>query len=278
MKGVQKKRFTIEEVTEFFEARGYRLIDTDYKHSMQKLRYECPKHSDKETYITVNDLKNNGRGCVYCAGLNKPEFNEVVATFNALGLDLLETEYKNQRTKMRYRCRKHPDIVSSAIYKTIKKGHGCQQCGIEQTALSNMGEGNPSWNGGLSEIKQYLRKNIGDWKQKSLAHYDYRCALTGERASDLEVHHITPFHVIREEVFAELNMPVYETIGEYTYEQLTALVEGVRRKHNAELGVPMRYHLHRQFHSLYGFKTTESDLLEFKTRYRLGELNEKVAI
>ena len=278
MKGVQKVRFTLEEVQGFFNDRGYKLLDLNYEHSMQRMQYECPKHRDKETYITVNDLKNSGRGCVYCAGLNKPDFTDVIDTFDKLGLDVLETEYKNQRTKMQYRCRKHPDVIQSAIYKTIKKGHGCKLCGYEQTAISNTGEGNWNWNGGLSEIGQYLRKNIGDWKQKSLAYHDYRCVITGEKASDLEVHHVTPFNVIRDEVFAELNIPIYETIGEYTFEQLTALAEGVRHKHDAELGVPIRYHLHRQFHSLYGFKTAEADLLEFKTRYRLGELDEEMAV
>src|SRR5699024_11886115 len=73
------------------------------------MRYRCHKHPDKELYITFSDLNNGNKGCVYCAGLNKPTMEEVRENFNKLGLILLEDSYKNQRTKMRYICRKHPN-------------------------------------------------------------------------------------------------------------------------------------------------------------------------
>lgn len=277
MKGKQKVKFALDEVRGFFEVRGYRLLETDYINATTKMRYECPNHKDKETYISVNDLKNNGRGCVYCAGLNKPTFDEVKERFNSMGYYLLETEYKNQSTKMRYKCRKHPEITQFAIYKTIKKGHGCKLCGRDSAAKSISGSNNWNWGGGVSELKHYLRKQIDDWKFKSLERHNFKCVVTGEKAQDLQVHHLIPFYIIRDEVLSELKIPIYETIGEYTDEQLSTLVAGMKRKHDEQLGVPLRYHIHRLFHHTYGNNATEADFIEFKTRYNLGEFAETLA-
>lgn len=269
--------YTIEEVQEEFKRRGYVLLEDKYVNSTKRLKYRCNKHPDKNLKISFSDLKNGGKGCVYCAGLNKPDFQEVKNNFDKLGLDLLETEYKNQRTKMRYRCRKHDDHIQSAIYKTIKKGHGCRKCGYEKASETNRGSDHWNWNGGVSEIKHYLRKTIDDWKFKSLEAYDFKCAITGEKAKDLQVHHLTPFYIIRDEALEELSLPVYEKIGNYSEKELSDLVESIRRKHDEELGVPLRYDIHRLFHSEYGNKTNAKDFEEFKSRYLSGEIGEKEA-
>lgn len=271
-------RYTIEEVRNVFETRGYTLLEKDYKNSDQKLAYKCGKHPDKKLSITFSDLKNGGRGCVYCAGLNKPTIDEVRSGFKELGLTLLDTEYKNQLTKMKYRCNKHSNVIQETIYKTIKKGHGCRLCGREKAVKKLSGKGNGSWNGGISEIKYYLRKQINDWKFESLKNNDFRCDITGERGQDLQVHHLTPFHIIRDEVLAELNIPVYETIGEYSEKELSLLVEGVQRRHENELGVPLRYGIHRLFHREYGNDATKEDYEEFRERYKIGEFDEEEAV
>lgn len=270
--------YTLEEVQEVFRERGYVLLEDEYVNSITKLRYQCNKHPDKDLSITFSDLNNGGKGCVYCAGLNKPDFQEVKSKFESLGLELLETEYKNQRTKMRYRCRKHPETVQEAIYKTIKKGHGCKKCGYERASKSNSGSGNWNWGGGVSELKHYLRKTIDGWKFESLKAHDFKCAVTGEKAQDLQVHHLTPFYIIRDEALRELNLPVYERIGDYSVEELDSLVDLIKRKHDEELGVPLRYRIHRLFHSEYGNTTNAKDFEEFKTRYHNGEFNESEEI
>lgn len=270
--------YTIEEVREVFESRGYTLLATDYKNALQRLSYKCNKHPDKDLSITFSDLNNAGKGCIYCAGLNKPTIDVVRQTFEQLGLTLLEIEYKNQLTKMEYRCNRHPDIVQRAIYKTIKKGHGCQKCGREKASIKTTGKNNWNWNGGISEIKYFLRKQIDDWKIESLKASDFKCVVTGEKAQDLQVHHLTPFYVIRDEVMEELALPIRETIGEYTQEELDALVSGIKHRHDVELGVPIRYHIHRLFHRLYGNTTTSEDFDEFKERYHAGEFTAELAV
>ena len=270
--------YTIEEVCEEFELRGYTLLESEYKNSATKMRYRCEKHPDKELFIRFRDLKHGGKGCVYCAGLNKPNFEEVRQRFDELGLILLEKEYKNQRTKMRYRCQKHPELIQSAIYKTIKKGHGCKKCGYEKASKKNSGDGNWNWNGGVSELRDFLRKTVDEWKFDSLKAHDFKCVITDEKAQDLQVHHLTPFHVIRDEALNELGLSVYENIGDYTEFELNRIVDLVHLKHKEELGVPLRYHIHRLFHSEYGNSATSEDFEEFKQRYHSGEFDEKEAI
>lgn len=270
--------YTIEEIRREFNSRGYTLLENKYKNSATKMRYRCEKHPDKELYICFRDLKHGGRGCVYCAGLNKPSFEEVKQRFDELGLDLLEKEYKNQRTKMRYRCRKHPETIKYAIYKTIKKGHGCKECGYEIASKKNSGSRNWNWNGGITELRDYLRKTIDEWKYNSLKAHEFRCAISNEKAQDLQVHHLTPFHAIRDEVLNELGLPIYENIGDYEESELSRIVEMVQKRHREELGVPLRYHIHRLFHSEYGNNATPEDFEEFKLRYNSGEFDEKEAI
>jgi hypothetical protein len=61
-----ESRLGIETVKRIFSEHGYELIEQSYTNSSTPMRYICPKHPDKETRITVSDLKG-GHGCWYCA-------------------------------------------------------------------------------------------------------------------------------------------------------------------------------------------------------------------
>jgi hypothetical protein len=63
---IDDMRLGIVAARELFAAHGYRLTDEYYKNSSTPMRYICPKHPDKETRISVSDLKG-GHGCVHCA-------------------------------------------------------------------------------------------------------------------------------------------------------------------------------------------------------------------
>jgi len=55
-------------------------------------------------------------------------FEDVKKEFENKGLELLETEYVNNVTKMRYRCPKHPDENLSSTYQQLRVGRGCSHC------------------------------------------------------------------------------------------------------------------------------------------------------
>lgn len=63
-------------------------------------------------------------------------FEEVQAKFKERGYRLLETEYKNNQTKMRYICSKHPNDPQAIRFKSLKRGSGCLLCGKEKTKHS----------------------------------------------------------------------------------------------------------------------------------------------
>lgn len=55
-------------------------------------------------------------------------FQDAKKVFDDRGYTLLETEYKNTITKMRYVCPNHPDKENSITTKDLKNGFGCPYC------------------------------------------------------------------------------------------------------------------------------------------------------
>lgn len=55
-------------------------------------------------------------------------FEEVKSEFKKQGYLLLEKDYKNNTTKMKYRCPRHPDKELSITIKDLRYGHGCPFC------------------------------------------------------------------------------------------------------------------------------------------------------
>lgn len=59
-------------------------------------------------------------------------FEEVKGYFEQHGCELLETEYKNARTKMRYRCNCGKEAL--IVYDSFKTGNRCRDCGNRKSA------------------------------------------------------------------------------------------------------------------------------------------------
>jgi len=62
------KIITINDVRAAFEARGYTLLDEEYKGVHSKVRYMCPEHGEQSIRVT-NLLQ--GRGCNECAKIQR---------------------------------------------------------------------------------------------------------------------------------------------------------------------------------------------------------------
>ena len=61
----------------------------------------------------------------------KITYEKVKKEFENRGCILLENKYINALTKMRYICKKHPDIVQEIKYNGLQQGRGCKKCGYE---------------------------------------------------------------------------------------------------------------------------------------------------
>jgi hypothetical protein len=148
------------------------------------------------------------------------------------------------------------------------KGEGCLFCGKERFGKNQIGENNPSWKGGVTPLNKFLRNSTKHWKRKILKKYDYKCFITGENSKKLEIHHTIPFYMMRDDVLNSLNLPIYQTVEEYTQEELESIVSNFNEFHESIEGVPLKKEIHTIFHSIYGKGYTSfEELLEFKENY-----------
>lgn len=271
-------KYTFEQVKKEFCKRGYELLETEYINNSTKMKYRCPFHPEKTLEIRFKSLLQ-GFGCRYCGDEKANEanrkytFEDAVRVFGEVGYKVVseKSDYKNSNTPLKYICPKHRDKVNKTSLSNVLVGTRCKWCVWE----SKRGEGAPGWRGGVTELQELLRERISAWKQEILEKHNYKCDITGINFRDMEIHHIIPFHVIRDEVLKELGLDNRKRVSEYSKEDKEAIVNLFEEKHNKMNGVPIHKDLHKLFHKLYGFDTTLNDYEEFKQRYKNGEFKVK---
>jgi len=123
------KKLTYECVKEYFNDHGCELLEKEYKNCKTKMKYKCNCGDISE--INFDNFKQ-GRRCKKCANtkLRKDRqfsFQYVYDYFEKQGCKLLEKEYINSHTKMKYRC-KCGDI-SGIRLSNFKLGERCMKCG-----------------------------------------------------------------------------------------------------------------------------------------------------
>lgn len=120
---IGNKKKTIEEVRDFFNKEGYRLLSKEYGNSVTKLHTICPK--GHHHHITYSDFKQGYR-CSECAGKRKRTVEEVRFYLKKEGYELVSTKYVNCTTKIHTICPKgHP---YSVIFSAFQVGNRCLEC------------------------------------------------------------------------------------------------------------------------------------------------------
>lgn len=208
----RNKKLTFEEVSKEFEARGYKLLDSEYKGGHNPMCYICPRHPDTPQRISISSLKQR-HGCRQCGieksvGTKRPcmkeiankisktrrtSYSEIKLRFEDRGYTLLtsEDDYRNEDTRMEFICPNHPDLVASVLVATFNRGAGCNFCAID----SHTGEGHWKWNPELTEedreasrsrhsIPEYVR-----WVKEVRKKDDFTCQKCYKRGGHLNVHH-----------------------------------------------------------------------------------------
>jgi hypothetical protein len=118
------QRLSYKDVKEFIEGKGWTLVSTTYEKSSEKLHLKCPYNHN--VFKKLNNFKS-GKGCRKCSGLESPTFIERQSIFLKLNLSLLEHEYKNGHSPLRYQCQEC-NYVGYKTYKSAKNGYGCLSC------------------------------------------------------------------------------------------------------------------------------------------------------
>lgn len=109
-----------------------------YNNHQTKVEFICNIHKEKGIqYVSVNNLLSKNSGCKLCANIKIGEsklldFEFVKSKFIERNYILLETEYINAKTQMRYICPIHNNIIQTITYDKLSQGHGCEYCGNER--------------------------------------------------------------------------------------------------------------------------------------------------
>jgi hypothetical protein len=123
-----RKKWTFEEVKQYFSENGCVLLSTEYINTKQKLDYICSCKNPSK--ITFTHFKNGVR-CKECSNKRGKEklklnFDDVKKLYDEKGCILLENEYINNHTPMKYIC--HCGELAESTYVSFKKSKYCMSC------------------------------------------------------------------------------------------------------------------------------------------------------
>lgn len=182
--------------------------------------------------------------------------------------------YKNDRSPIYFICNNHPEEgIQDTNYMILRQGGcGCKKCRYESVT----GENCHLWKGGITNLSNYLRSKVADWKLDTLKKYNFNCVLTGINDGSLVIHHLYSFSKILEEVLINTDIELYPEVNMYNENELEILKEECIRLHNKYgLGVPVVKKLHDIFHSTQGDLIIDNgEFEEFTQKYRNFEFDE----
>ena len=185
----------------------------------------------------------------------------------------------NVRWLCRCECGNKVVVLGKNLRNSRTTSCGCyHKEKASEKGKERIGESNPSWKGGITPISIYLRSLpiVEQWANNCKQQVNYTCKLTGKVSGELNTHHLKAFSTIVLEAHKLYGIKIYETIGEYTQEELHKLEEYVASWHKDNSNaVVLCEEAHILFHSLYGKgNNTKKQFEEFKERYLNGEFND----
>ena len=121
------EKYTLKYVKQYFEDNNYKLLEDNYKDADTKMKYECSSGHIGE--ITFSSFKQ-GHRCSQCFGNKKHTLEYTKQYFKDEGCELLETEYINNSTLMKYIC--NCENISKICFNHFKDGCRCEKCAINK--------------------------------------------------------------------------------------------------------------------------------------------------
>ena len=126
-----REKLTLEYVRNFFKEQDCELLEKVYTNSNTKMKYRC--NCGNESSISFDNFRSGYR-CMKCSGNERLTFEFVNKYFKEQKCKLLETEYVNSCTKMKYLCQCKNE--SSITWDNFKQGYRCVMCGYDKQELS----------------------------------------------------------------------------------------------------------------------------------------------
>ena len=107
-----------------------------YINNRTKMKYKCV--CGNESFIRFDDFKNAGNRCKKCAGLELFTYEYVYNYFKNEGCELLENEYTNSQSNMKFKCKcGNESFIRFYDFKNRKSR--CMKCsGKEKHTFENV--------------------------------------------------------------------------------------------------------------------------------------------
>lgn len=205
-----------------------------------------------------------GHGCATCAGIKRHTISSVRAAFASRGYRLITKRYVNAHSKLRYECPNHG--IRKIKWNSFQRGTGCRGCQYQMMT----GNTSPSWKGGITPIQNKMRGTIREWVNESIRAYGGRCLVTGR--GNVVVHHLVSFSTLLAQSMSELGI-LAEHSSDLSDADMKRLIDLLRIKHFALLGVPVNRWAHDRFHIIYGKGgNTPRQFIEFASKYRNADM------
>ena len=144
------KRLAYEFIEKCFEDQGCHIVEEAYTGDNFRIKYICV--CGRISTTSFWDFQKGVR-CVKCgtekaAKKRRLKFEYVEQFFEDHGCKLLETEYKGDRVKLKYRC--ECGKIDKIKFSHFKRGVRCKECGIKK----NTGKNSSRWIEDREEFKE----------------------------------------------------------------------------------------------------------------------------
>ena len=158
-------RFNFYEVQEYFKDNNCELLEAIYINNRTPMKYVCA--CGNESKICFANFKI-GQRCLVCryknsAAKQRPSLESVKQYFKDNNCELLEEDYKNNRTPMRYIC--FCGNESQITHSAFLRGQRCKKCGNEKSAKKRKLN--------FDEVKQYYIDQNCELLESSYVNIDY---------------------------------------------------------------------------------------------------------
>ena len=204
---IPHNKITFETVGQYFEDNNCLLLSKEYKTVWGKLEFICS--CGKKSIKTFECFRKNPM-CTECSTkkncgeYRKLTFEYVYNYFKDNGCELIETEYINSQTKMRYIC-SCGDICHSTFGNFIISKN-CRKCGTKKMLETRKelgytwiksGEEHASWNHNLTKEERENKRDFleyKDWRNSVYQRDNYTCQCCGDMGNKLNVHHLDGYN------------------------------------------------------------------------------------
>ena len=117
------RRFTYEEVKEYIESFGYKLLSEEYINLKSELIFECP---NGHKYKTKFGIFQRGYRCPHCSGNAKHTIEHIKEYIESYNYELLSDKYTNNHAKLKVKCPENHEY--EVTFKDFKRGRRCPYC------------------------------------------------------------------------------------------------------------------------------------------------------